>query len=65
MDKVRNPSNSMNVIHHRHKPFESIIIVIIIIIIVIIYTMMESRDSAVGIATSYGLDDQGVEIEFR
>jgi hypothetical protein len=63
MDKVRNHSNSISVIHHRHKPLESIIIITITIII--IYTVMERRDSAVGMATDYGLDDQGVEFESR
>jgi hypothetical protein len=37
--------------------YQSIIIIIIIIII------GKSRDSAVGIATGYGLDDQGVGVQ--
>jgi hypothetical protein len=34
----------------------------IIIIIIIIMSLFKSPDSAVGIATGYGLDDRGVKI---
>jgi hypothetical protein len=33
-----------------------------ILFIYILYTVTKSRDSIVGIATSYGLDDRGVEV---
>jgi hypothetical protein len=51
--------------------------IIIIIIIIIMFSkyqrsildleqsFLRTRDSVVGIATDYGLDDQGVEFEFR
>jgi hypothetical protein len=38
-----------------------IIIIIIIIIVVVIIIIIVDRDSAVGIATCYGLDGPGIE----
>jgi hypothetical protein len=38
------------------------IIIIIIIIVVVVIIIIRSRDSAVGIATGYWLDDRGVGV---
>jgi hypothetical protein len=42
-----------------------IIIIVIIILIIIIIIIIVGRDSAVGIATCYGLHDRGIESQWE
>jgi hypothetical protein len=51
-----------SLISHASPTHDNMIMIIVIISIMIIIIIMRSQESAVGIATGYGLDDRGVGV---